>query len=227
MRANLRHFLTSTAVPLPGVSQAIPNNIEGFGLLDALAAVTAAQGLPSGSFSLSSDPASVNIAAPGQSGSSTITLTGADGFTGTVNFSCSVSPVPVNDPPTCFVSPSSALLDATTTSASVALRISTTAGLNSAIHPRNHSNRPGYLALFAVLALIGVFLTEIKRCPSGWASSLALLALIALASSLTCCAGSGGSNQINLGTPAGNYTVTIVGSSGAASRTTSVSVTLQ
>lgn len=41
-RAHLRNFLTSTAVPLPGVSQAVPNNIEGFGLLDTLAAITAA-----------------------------------------------------------------------------------------------------------------------------------------------------------------------------------------
>jgi hypothetical protein len=40
-RANLRNFITSTAVPLPGISQAAPNNIEGFGLVDALAAVTA------------------------------------------------------------------------------------------------------------------------------------------------------------------------------------------
>ena len=41
VRANLRNFLTSTAVPLPGVTQPVPNNIEGFGLLDALAAVKA------------------------------------------------------------------------------------------------------------------------------------------------------------------------------------------
>jgi len=40
-RANLRNFLTGTAVPLPGISQAAPNNIEGFGLLNALAAITA------------------------------------------------------------------------------------------------------------------------------------------------------------------------------------------
>jgi hypothetical protein len=40
-RTNLRNFITSTAVPLPGVSQAAPNNIEGFGLVNALAAVTA------------------------------------------------------------------------------------------------------------------------------------------------------------------------------------------
>lgn len=40
-RMNLRNFITSTAVPLPGISQAVPNNIEGFGLVDALAVVTA------------------------------------------------------------------------------------------------------------------------------------------------------------------------------------------
>ena len=40
-RANLRNFITSTAGALPGIPQAVPNNIEGFGLLDALAAITA------------------------------------------------------------------------------------------------------------------------------------------------------------------------------------------
>ena len=226
-RANLRNFLTSTAAPLPGVSQAIPNNIEGFGLLDALAAVTAAQGLPSGSFTLTSNPASISIAAAGQAGTSTITLTGTDGFTGTVSFSCSVSPVPVNDPPTCFVRPSSAVLDATTTSASVALRISTTAGLNSAILSHDRSNGISYVAFSAAFPIIGILLVRIKRRPSDRASLLALLALVGLAISLSCCAGSGGSNQINLGTPAGSYTVTVVGSSGAASQSTSVSLSLQ
>lgn len=41
-RANLRNFITGTAVPLPGISQSAPNNIEGFGLVNALAAITAA-----------------------------------------------------------------------------------------------------------------------------------------------------------------------------------------
>jgi hypothetical protein len=45
-RANLRNLLTSTAVPLPGIAQAVPNNIEGFGLVDALAAITAAMPKP-------------------------------------------------------------------------------------------------------------------------------------------------------------------------------------
>lgn len=182
---------------------------------------------PVGQFSLSSNPASLDIAAAGKSGTSTVTLTGTDGFTGTVSFSCSVSPAPPNDPPTCFVNPSSATLSATTTSASAALRISTTAGLNSAVLPHDRSNTFSHVAFYAAFPMIGIFLVCIKRRPSARASSLALLALVGLAISLSCCAGSGGSNQINLGTPAGSYTVTVVGSSGAASQSTSVSLTLQ
>ncbi len=41
-RAALRNYLTGTAVHLSGVSQPAPNNIEGHGLLDALAAVSGA-----------------------------------------------------------------------------------------------------------------------------------------------------------------------------------------
>jgi hypothetical protein len=41
-RTNLRNFITSTAVPLPGISQSVPNNVEGFGLVDALAAISTA-----------------------------------------------------------------------------------------------------------------------------------------------------------------------------------------
>lgn len=40
-RTNLRNVITSTAAPLPGISQSVPNNIEGFGLVDALAAINA------------------------------------------------------------------------------------------------------------------------------------------------------------------------------------------
>jgi Subtilase family len=40
-RANLRNFITSTAAPLPGIAQTVPNNIEGFGLVNALNAITA------------------------------------------------------------------------------------------------------------------------------------------------------------------------------------------
>lgn len=206
---------------------------SGYDLATGLGSVNAANLLndwpsappPVGQFSLSSNPASLDIAAAGKSGTSTITLTGTDGFTGTISFSCSVSPAPANDPPTCFVNPSSATLSSTTTSAGVALRISTMAGLNSAALPHDRSNRFSYV--YAAFPMIAIFLVRIKRRPSDLASSLSLLALVGLAISLSCCAGGGGSNQINFGTPAGSYNVTIVGSSGTAIQTTSVSFTLQ
>lgn len=40
-RTNLRSFITSTASALPGISETVPNDIEGFGLVNALAAITA------------------------------------------------------------------------------------------------------------------------------------------------------------------------------------------
>src|SRR5258708_39428877 len=77
-RANLRNFITSTATPLPGIAQAVPNNIEGFGLVNALNAITAT--LPT--VKAGSDQ--------------TITGTGPNGVT--VNFSGSAS-----DPDSCPV----------------------------------------------------------------------------------------------------------------------------
>jgi hypothetical protein len=71
-RTNLRSFITSTAVPLPSISQPVPNNIEGAGLLDALAAVT--KTLPAAGVG-----ASQTVSATGSSGASvTLTGTGSD-----------------------------------------------------------------------------------------------------------------------------------------------------
>lgn len=225
-RANLRNFLTSTAVPLPGVSQPVPNNIEGFGLLDALAAVKAAVATLPSQFSLSSNPANVNIAAAGQFGTSTITLTGMGGFAGTVTLTCSVSPLPPNDPPTCFANPSSIALSATTASATATLRISTTAGLSGAFQLPSGPNKPGNLAASTGLALgciflLGLFQRAKRRTLFG------LTAVILLGVVLSNCGGHGGSSQIDFATPSGSYTVTVTASSGATTQTTNVAVTLQ
>lgn len=227
VRANLRNFLTSTAVPLPGVTQSVPNNIEGFGLLDALSAVKAARAaLPSSSFSLSSNPTNVSISAAGQSGTTTIALTGTGGFAGTVSFACSVSPLPANDPPTCFANPSSVALSATTTTATATLRISTTAGLSSGFQLPSGLHTPGNLAsstglAVACMLLLGLFQRRRRRTLFG------LTALILLGLTLSNCAGGGGSNHINFATPSGGYTVTVTASSGATTQTTNVAVTLQ
>jgi hypothetical protein len=228
-RANLRNFVTSTAVPLPGVSEPVPNNIEGFGLLDALAAVKAAGAtVTTGSFSLSPNPASVNIAAVGQSGTSTITVTATNGFTGTVSFACSISPVPANDPPTCFANPSSIVLSATTTTATANLRISTTAGLSGGLQPEKGPNKPGYFGASMGLALACIVLLGTPGARRHWSASLGMVVLVLMGVGLSSCAsGSGGSSQISLGTPTGGYTVTVTATGGGATQTTNVAVTVQ
>jgi hypothetical protein len=177
-------------------------------------------------FSLSSNPASVNIAAAGQIGTTTITLTGTGGFAGSVNFTCSVSPLPANDPPTCFANPSSVALSATTTSATANLRISTTAGLSNGFQLQSGPNTPRYFAASTGLALACIFLLALfqrgrRRTVFG------LTAVILLGVVLSNCGGHGGSSHINFATPSGGYTVTVTAMDGGTTQTTNVAVTLQ
>ena len=180
-----------------------------------------------GSFNLSPNPTNVNIAAAGQSSSSTITLTGTGGFASSVSFTCSVSPLPVNDPPACFVNPSSVALSATATTATATLRISTTAGPGSELQPTNRPKKPGYLAASAGLALACIFLLGVPRPRKRWAASLGLVVLVFLGVALSSCGGHGGSSQISFGTPSGGYTVTVIASGGGTTQTTNVAVTVQ
>jgi hypothetical protein len=181
-------------------------------------------------FSLSPNPASLSIAAPGQSGTATITVTGTNGFTGTVSFACSVSPLPANSPPTCFANPSSIALSATTTTATANLRIATIAGLNSGLGQEKGPNKPGYLGANMGLVLACIFLLglALPRSRKHWTASLGLVVLVLMGVALSSCAsGSGGSSQINFGTPTGSYTVTLTASGGGTTQTTNVAVTVQ
>ena len=181
-----------------------------------------------GQFSLAPNPKSVNIATAGNAGSSVITVTGSGGFAGSVNLTCSVSPLPANDPPVCFISPSSVVLNTTTTSATANLRISTTAGAGSEFGPENNPSRPGWFASSAGLALCCIFLLVAINKKTRWATSLGLVALVSMGLGLLSCAsGSGGSSQINFGTPTGSYTVTVAASSGTAVQTTTISANVQ
>jgi hypothetical protein len=187
-----------------------------------------------GEFSISSNPANVNIAAAGQAGTSTITATGTNGFTGSVSFTCRIAPVPENDAPSCFVFPFSVALSATTTTANASLKISTAASASSALRPLTPPNNTGYLAASAGLALASIFLLVIPR-RKGRRTAFAELTLLVLSgAALIGCAGGGsggasrtGSSQINLGTPSGSYTATIVAASGDRTQTTKIVVTVQ
>ncbi|MGH9684407.1 MAG: S8 family serine peptidase [Candidatus Acidiferrales bacterium] len=70
-RASLSNFLTGTAMPLPGIPEAVPNNIEGFGLLNALAAITATLPMPNAGSSQTLNGTSASGASVTLNGSAT------------------------------------------------------------------------------------------------------------------------------------------------------------
>jgi hypothetical protein len=111
----------------PGYDQ-----VTGLGSLDVANLVTAWQAAtPAGDFDL--DGLVSSASAFGQAGSSTVTVTALNGFTGTVNLTCSGG-----SKVSCSVNPTSVALTASTTSATATLSM-TAAGdmkLPSGRHPR-------------------------------------------------------------------------------------------
>jgi hypothetical protein len=224
VRANLRNALTSTAVPLSGISQPVPNNVEGYGILDALSAVSAVSATGPSNFTLSSNPSSLNIPS-GQSGSSTITVTGMAGLVGSVSLACDVSPVPANDAPICRFSRDSVTLSANSSSANTTLYVATIPRFSSGLRPFDAPNRLTHVEATAGIAVVCIVLMIALR-QKRRSVSVTLLLLVCVALILGSCA-SGGSNGINLGTPPGAYTVTITASSGKSTQSTGISLNIQ
>jgi subtilase family serine protease len=163
----------------------------------------------------------VTIAAPGQTGTTTITLAGVDNFAGTVNVTCAL-PATMTES-TC---PAVTANLGNNTTATAQLTITTTAA-----HPLTAS-RTGGKGLYGFAVLAGVFLLVLpgsrrRRFP------LALLLLVCFAGFAGCGSGSssggggGTSTQTDPGTPAGTYTVNVTATSIGITRTASFSVTVQ
>jgi hypothetical protein len=139
----------------------------------------------------------------------TITVTPANGFTGTVNLTCAISPVAPSDPPACSLSPASVTINGTTAQTST-LTVTTTAATSS----ENEMRRLLWPSAGTALAL---FLC-VPRSRRKWLTMLGVLVLLA-AFVVTGCGGSGNSGGSggtgNAGTTPGTYTVTITGTSGS------------
>ncbi len=178
----------------------------------------------SGSSSISVSPAPTFVLGGGGSSSISITpgattgntvpitVTPSNGFTGTVNLTCSISPVAANDPPTCSLSPASVTITGTGAQTST-LSISTTAPTVS------EKRVKGLLWPSAGTALALVLLIGVPLRRRGWMTLLVVLGL-SLAFSAIGCGGSGGSSSSgggggeNLGTTPGTYSITVTGTSG-------------
>jgi hypothetical protein len=171
-------------------------------------------------FAASGNPdASITIEPGATSGNTaTIAVIGVNGFTGTVNLACAITPT-VNNPPTCALSPTSVTITGTAAVASL-LTITTAAPGSAMVQPQNLIWPPAGGTALAVVVLLFM-----PRRRKNWLALAVLLALVVSLGAMGCGGkGSGGGP----GTSAGSYTVTVTGTSGSINATVgTVSLTIQ
>src|SRR5208337_4022557 len=167
---------------------------------------------------LAANPASLSVANPGQSAASAISVAQNNGFTGTVTLTCSV-PTAMTEA-SCSLNPS-----ALTSSGSVALLIATTA-------PHTAGGQfttpigllPGGVVLFCALLLVAATRLRARKIALGF------LAAALLAAAFVACGGgasSSGGVITDPGTPTGNYTITVTGTSGSVTHSLQINVYVQ
>jgi subtilase family serine protease len=202
------------------------NLVTGLGSVDANALFTAWKGSstnPTPAFSLSASPSSVTIASPGGSGTTVITVTGTNGYNGTINFSASsCTGLPAGS--SCSFNPATV-----TGSGSTTLTISTSAAM---LAPMSHQITPaartgaGRLMLsifgFAVLWLA----IQAGRRRLRWSAVAGLLLAACLLGVAACGGGSSSSNNGGGGVNPVTATVLVTGSDGTSTQTASFTLTI-
>jgi len=164
---------------------------------------------------------------------STITVTPAAGFTGSVTLTAAVtsSPTGAQYPPTFSFGSTSPVSIIGTSAGTATLTITTTAATSAALVLPKHNGVPWYAAGGAALACILLFGIPARR--RSWRTMLGTLVfLVALSGGVLACGGGGsggggGGGTGNPGTTAGTYTVTVTGTSGTTTATGTVALTVQ
>lgn len=170
-------------------------------------------------FNISSPMPNVTIAAPGQSGTATVTLLGTDNFIGSINVSCAL--------PAAMTEATCPSTTATILGSSVAAQLTIT---TTAPHQITANSRRAGTGLYGFGVLAGVILFTIPFTNSGIRRrrlALALLLFGCVALIVSCGGGSRPIPQTDPGTPAGTYTVNVTATSSGITRTGSFSVTVQ
>lgn len=185
---------------------------------------------------VSASPATVSISAPGANGSTMITFTGMNGYSGTIPLSpalCSGMPAKT----TCSFSASSAVLNSTTTSAQVMVTFQTTAASSAPPQWLTEPARFDWWNFGGIFALACAFLALIFSLLArtvgrrSWSMACAILAIAALTAIASCGGGGGGgSGPTNPGTPVGmdpNVVITFSGAGLTPSPTLNLSINVQ
>jgi trimeric autotransporter adhesin len=185
------------------------------------------------SFTISST--AVSIATGATAGNtSTITLTPTGGFTGSVTLTAALttSPSGASAPPTFSFNSTNPLTIAGNAAGSGTLTIATTASSSKACTSSNQIPSGIPWGAGSGAALASLFLFVIPKRGRTWRSMFSLLLLsMALVGGVVACSGNGGGvacpTVIKSGTTAGTYLITVTGTSGAITKTGTVTVTVQ
>ncbi|HUA97159.1 MAG TPA: chitobiase/beta-hexosaminidase C-terminal domain-containing protein [Terracidiphilus sp.] len=159
----------------------------------------------------------------------TISVAGTNGFSGTVNLTCSVTTTMtgVSYTPTCSLNPTSVTISGGTVQNST-LTVTTTASSSAENQKKNLIWPP---AGGATLALLLLFLRPRRR--NSLFALVGLLTLIVSTGLMACgggggAGGGGGGGTTSPGTTAGSYTITVTGTSGSTTATVAtVALTVQ
>ncbi len=175
------------------------------------------------SFTITGAAVTVN---PGPAAMSTITVTPAGGFTGSVTLTATLTSSPVGAQSVPTLSFSGSPVSITGAAAGTATLLIGTTPANCApgnvINLRVRWYPPGAAALACLL------LFSILRRRRSWRTTLAMLAiLVTLAGGVLACGGASLSRNCPPETTAGNYIVTVTGTSGTTTATGTITLTVQ
>jgi hypothetical protein len=173
-------------------------------------------------FSVSFNPTNVTISIPGQSGTTTVTITGQPGYNGTINFTPSSCSSGLPSLTTCSFNPASV-----TGSGTTVLTISTMAAKTSSVFPQPRPNgfhwpMAGAVATFATFFIMFVLLSQRHR-------TLRFGGLLAFACMMFMYTGCGANSNSTTtpGTPTGTSTVTVTATGAGLTNSATFTLTVQ
>ncbi|MFP5207850.1 MAG: beta strand repeat-containing protein [Acidobacteriota bacterium] len=225
-------FVQGVAPPQPGTHNVEASYAGSSDFSPSISTTVALTGGAAPSFTITGT--SVTLTKGATTGNtSTITITPAGGFTGSVALTAALtsSPTGAQYPPTLSFGSTSPVSITSTSAGTATLTVSTTAATSAALAYPKSRNFPWYAAGSTLLA--GLLLFGIPAGRHSWRTMLGMLfLLVALGGGLVACGGGssggggGGGGSSNPGTTAGAYAVTVTGTSGSLTQTTTLTVTV-
>ncbi len=216
---------TYTTTALTAGSQSLTASYGGSATLagSVSSAVTVTVAAGAADFTAALSPTSGTLS-PGQSATTTITLTPSNGFNQTVALSCSGLPTGAS----CRFSSASVAVNGSAATSTLTIATAATTAMNSTRSPLIPLAPGG--GLFAGIGLPLVL--RRRRSAVRWLRrALFILSIVGAAAVLQSCGGSGGGGGASgtgssAGTPAGTYTVTVTATAGSTTHSATYSLTV-